>query len=102
MTFTVFSLRDSNQELVYIGVTTLAVEKRLQDMMKGARCKQAAQYNQKVSQWLRHQYETFQTPGYRVEGTFRTRPEANALKSELMNANIDLLNVNQPMGFREV
>lgn len=102
MTYTVFSIRDQNQTVLYVGITKLTVEKRLQDMLKGAKCIGSAQYNQKISAWLRHQYDTFQSPGYRVEGTFETRVEANAMKADLMKEHTSLLNVNQPIGFRKV
>lgn len=101
MAFTVFTIRDSNQAVLYVGMTTLSVEKRLQDMLKGARCSTAAQYHQKISKWLREQYDTFQSPGYRIEGTFKTREEANAAKADLMKEHTTL-NVNQPIGFRKV
>lgn len=101
-TFTLFSIRDHDAKVVYVGTTTLTPEKRLADMMKGAKCREAAQYNQKISAWLRNQYETFQSPSYRVEGTFATREEANAAKADLMKEHTGLLNVNQPIGFRKV
>lgn len=99
----VFTIRDKDGSIKYVGTTEGSVEKRLTQLYSQARNEHQALYNTAIGAWLRSVFEEakFQ-PGYSEEKRFPNKDAAKEYQQKLIKANPNCLNVVKNIPFKKV